>query len=58
MMRDHLLKPAEQAETDAALIASLKAENAALKARIRNATAALKKALGITEDTIGTETVR
>jgi hypothetical protein len=32
-MRDVLLKAAEQAERDAALIASLKAENATLKGR-------------------------
>jgi hypothetical protein len=49
-MRDILLKAAEQAERDAALIASLKAENAALKARLGKVARDIRKVLGISED--------
>lgn len=49
-MRDLLLKAAEQAERDAALVAALTTENAAFKARIKNTKALLKKALGYTDD--------
>jgi hypothetical protein len=49
-MRDVLLKAAEQAERDAALIASLKAENATLKRRLARAARELRQMLGITED--------
>jgi multidrug resistance efflux pump len=49
-MHDLLLKAAQQAEEQAKLIASLRAENVALKAQLARAARDLRKVLGITED--------